>query len=80
MRDNLLSIAAFGLVILATFSFAGNEHIDNGSYKQTYKSFAELQQNFNISSLSPVDSPTLPKPDTLPKPVPIPTPDTIPHK
>ena len=76
----MLSIAAFSLVILATFSFAGNKNADYSSYKPDHKSFAELQENFNIRSITPVDSPTLPKPDTLPKPVPIPVPDTIPNR
>jgi len=80
MRDAILSIAAFGLVVLATFSFAGNEHDYLGYYRPEEKTFAELQQNFNISSVSQVDSPTIPKPDTLPKPVPIPVPDTLPYK
>jgi len=78
MRETILSIAAFGLVILATFSFAGNEDASYGSYKPTHKSFAALQRNFNINSISPADSPVLPRPDTLPKPVPIPRPDSVP--
>ena len=80
MRDAILSIAAFGLVILATFSFAGNEDNYFGSYQPEHKTFAELQQNFSISNITPVDSPTIPKPDTLPKPMPIPVPDTLPHR
>lgn len=83
MKDTILTIAAFLLVIFASLSFSEKSYseIDLNS-DSDFKTLAELRQNLNINDpLAMVDSPVLPRPDTLPKPMPpIPQPDSLPRK
>jgi hypothetical protein len=79
MKESLITLGAFVLVIFASLSFAGKDYseIPIGP-EQSYHSLSELRQRLHIQEQPMlVDSPVLPRPDTIPKPMP-PSPDSIP--
>lgn len=83
MKDTLLTLAAFIMVVFASLSFSEKSYSEiDLDDENNYKTLAELRQNLNIpEQISLVDSPVLPRPDTLPKPKPpIPPTDSLPGK